>query len=59
MGYGFLEFENNNQVKEALETLNGKSLPKTNNKVFKLNYAVFNLNKSAMQNPNEFSIYVC
>lgn len=59
MGYGFLEFENNTQVKEALETLNGKPLPKTTNKSFKLNYAVFNLNKSSSQNPNEFSIYVC
>ena len=59
MGYGFLEFENEDQVKIALETLNGKPLPKTNDKNFKLNYAVFNSNKSSSQNPNEFSIYVC
>ena len=59
MGYGFLEFENEDQVKNALETLNGKPLPKTADKNFKLNYAVFNANKSASQNPNEFSIYVC
>ena len=59
MGYGFLEFENEDQVKNALETLNGKPLPKTDNKNFKLNYAVFNSNKSSSQNPNEFSIYVC
>lgn len=59
MGYGFLEFENKDQVKHALETLNGKPLPKSNNKTFKLNYAVYNSNKTATQNPNEFSIYVC
>lgn len=60
MGYGFLEFENKDQVKHALETLNGKPLPKTNDKkTFKLNYAVYNANKTSSQNPNEFSIYVC
>lgn len=59
MGYGFLEFENKDQVKTALETLSGKILPKTNGKTFKLNWAVYNANKTASQNPNEFSIYVC
>ena len=59
MGYGFLEFENKDQAKEALDTLNGKILPKTENKTFKLNWAVYNQNKSNNQNPNEFSIYVC
>lgn len=58
MGYGFLEFENKEQANEALEKLNGKSLPKTENKTFKLNWAVYNTNKSNNQNPNEFSIYV-
>ena len=59
MGYGFLEFENNEQAKEALDTLNGKALPKTENKAFKLNWASYNTNKTNSQNPNEFSIYVC
>ena len=58
MGYGFLEFENQEEAKEALEKLNGKILPKTDNKTFKLNWAVYNQNKSNNQNPNEFSIYV-
>ena len=59
MGYGFLEFENKSQVEEALLTLKGKILPKTENKTFKLNWAPYNRNKSNSQNPNEFSIYVC
>ena len=59
MGYGFLEFENNEQAKEALDTLKGKALPKTENKAFKLNWASYNTNKTNSQNPNEFSIYVC
>ena len=59
MGYGFLEFENIEQANTALETLNGKPLPKTENKTFKLNWASYNTNKSNNQNPNEFSIYVC
>ena len=59
MGYGFLEFENTDQANTALETLNGKPLPKTENKTFKLNWASYNSNKSNNQNPNEFSIYVC
>ena len=59
MGYGFLEFEKNDQAKEALEKLNGKNLPKTKNKLFKLNWASYNTNKTNSQNPNEFSIYVC
>ena len=59
MGYGFLEFENAEQANIALETLNGKLLPKTENKTFKLNWASYNINKSNNQNPNEFSIYVC
>ena len=59
MGYGFLEFENTEQANAALETLNGKPLPKTENKTFKLNWASYNTNKSNNQNPNEFSIYVC
>lgn len=58
MGYGFLEFENKDQVKHALETLNGKLLPDSS-KTFKLNWAVYNANKTGTQNPNEFSIYVC
>ena len=58
MGYGFLEFENKNLAKEALETLNGKPLPKSN-KIFKLNWASYNTNKNNTQNSNEFSIYVC
>jgi RNA recognition motif-containing protein len=59
MGYGFLEFENKSQAEEALQTLKGKILPKTENKTFKLNWASYNTNKSNSQNPNEFSIYVC
>ena len=59
MGYGFLEFENIEKANEALESLNGKRLPKTENKTFKLNWASYNTNKSNNQNPNEFSIYVC
>ena len=59
MGYGFLEFGDNSQANKALETLNGKRLPKTQNKTFKLNWASYNSNKSNSQNPNEFSIYVC
>ena len=59
MGYGFLEFENNDQAQKALENLNGKNLPKTENKIFKLNWASYNTNKTNSQNPNEFSIYVC
>jgi RNA recognition motif-containing protein len=58
MGYGFLEFENRAQAKEALESLNGKPMPNSS-KVFKLNWASYNNNKNAVQNPNEFSIYVC
>ena len=58
MGYGFLEFETKEQANEALETLNGKLLPKTENKSFKLNWASYNTSKSMSQNPNEFSIYV-
>ena len=59
MGYGFLEFENKDQAQKALDILNGKLLPKTENKTFKLNWAVHNQNKANNQNPNEFSIYVC
>ena len=59
MGYGFLEFESKEKAGEALETLNGKLLPKTEDKTFKLNWASYNTNKSNNQNPNEFSIYVC
>ena len=58
MGYGFLEFENKAQAKEALESLNGKPMPNSS-KVFKLNWASYNTNKNTAQNPNEFSIYVC
>ena len=58
MGYGFLEFENKDMAKEALEALNGKPMPNSS-KVFKLNWASYNTNKNAVQNPNEFSIYVC
>ena len=58
MGYGFLEFENKEQAKDALETLNGKPLPNST-KIFKLNWASYNTNKNNQQNPNEFSIYVC
>lgn len=58
MGYGFLEFENRDLAKEALEALNGKPLPNSN-KIFKLNWASYNTNKNNTQNPNEFSIYVC
>ena len=58
MGYGFLEFENKAQAREALETLNGKPMPNST-KVFKLNWASYNTNKNTAQNPNEFSIYVC
>ena len=58
MGYGFLEFENKAQAKDALEALNGKPLPNSN-KIFKLNWASYNTNKNNQQNPNEFSIYVC
>ena len=58
MGYGFIEFENKAQAKEALETLNGKPMPNSS-KVFKLNWASYNTNKNTAQNPNEFSIYVC
>ena len=35
MGYGFLEFDNRNLAEEALDTLNGKSMPNSN-KLFKL-----------------------
>lgn len=58
MGYGFLEFENKTLAKEALEALNGKPMPNSS-KVFKLNWASYNQNKNTVQNPNEFSIYVC
>ena len=58
MGYGFLEFENREKAKEALDTLNGKPMPNSI-KVFKLNWASYNTNRNAAQNPNEFSIYVC
>ena len=58
MGYGFLEFENKNKAQEALDSLNGKSMPNSN-KVFKLNWASYNTNKNNTQNPNEYSIYVC
>ncbi len=57
MGYGFLEFETKEQAEKALDVLNGKLLPKANNKTFKLNWAMHKINNS--QNPNEFSIYVC
>ena len=58
MGYGFLEFEDKSQAEEALNNLNGKLLPKTENKTFKLNWAIYNSHKINSQNPNEFSIYV-
>ena len=58
MGYGFLEFENRESAKVALESLNGKPLPNSN-KIFKINWASYNTNKNNPQNPNEFSIYVC
>lgn len=58
MGYGFIEFEDRNQAKDALEALNGKPLPNSN-KIFKLNWASYNTNKNVTQNPNEFSLYVC
>ena len=59
MGYGFLEFEDKSQAEEALNNLNGKLLPKTENKTFKLNWTIYNSHKINSQNPNEFSIYVC
>jgi RNA recognition motif-containing protein len=60
MGYGFIEFENKEEASEALQLMNGKPMPKSNNKVFKLNWASYSQGKNlSSQNPNEYSIYVC
>lgn len=55
MGYGFLEFESKEEVCNALETLNMKPMPKTDNKIFKLNWAEHNRNK---YKDTEYSVYV-
>ena len=55
MGYGFLIFNNKEDAEKALLELNGKAMPNTTNKTFKLNHASFNSHKSG----NEHSIYVC
>ncbi len=55
MGYGFLIFDSKEIAEKALSNLNGKIMPKTMNKPFKLNYASFNDRK----NENQHSIYVC
>ena len=60
MGYGFIEFDNKEEASEALQLMNGKPMPKSNNKVFKLNWASYSQGKNlSSQNPNEYSIYVC
>ena len=55
MGYGFLIFNNKEDAEKALLELNGKAMPNTTNKTFKLNHASFNSHKSG----NDNSIYVC
>jgi RNA recognition motif-containing protein len=60
MGYGFIEFDTKEEASEALQLMNGKPMPNSNNKVFKLNWASYSQGKnSSNQNPNEYSIYVC
>lgn len=55
MGYGFLIFNTKENAEKALLELNGKTMPKTTNKKFKLNYASFN----SHNNESEHSIYIC
>ena len=55
MGYGFLIFNSKEDAEKALSELNGKAMPNTTNKAFKLNHASFNSHKSR----NDHSIYVC
>ena len=55
MGYGFLIFDSKEIAEKSLSELKGKYMPKTNKKLFKINYASFKDRK----NENENSIYVC
>ena len=55
MGYGFLIFNSKEDAEKALLELNGKTMPKTINKTFKLNRASFN----SHSNEGEHSIYIC
>ena len=55
MGYGFLIFDSKESAEKALSSLNGKYMPNTKNKTFKLNHASFNDRKKE----NQHSIYVC
>ena len=60
MGYGFIEFNTKEEASEALQLMNGKQMPNSNNKVFKLNWASYSQGKNPSNlNPNEYSIYVC
>ena len=60
MGYGFIEFDTKEEASEALQLMNGKPMPNSNNKVFKLNWASYSQGKNPSNlNPNEYSIYVC
>ena len=59
MGYGFLEFNSHEEAENALKTLNGKLMPNTQNKFFKLNWASYQNKTNNNPNATEFSIYVC
>lgn len=55
MGYGFLIFDSKESADKALNELQGKYMPNTNNKTFTLNHASFNDRKKE----NDHSVYVC
>ena len=62
MGYGFLIFDSKENAEKALSNLNGKSMPKTKNKTFKLNSASYSAGKVASMgnfpsNINLFKFY--
>lgn len=39
MGYGFVEFPDSNTAKDVFNELNGKRIPGSQNRFFKLNWA--------------------
>ena len=59
MGYGFIEFDSHEEAAEALKMVDGKAMPKAQNKVFRLNWASYQNKSNNNINATEFSIYVC
>lgn len=58
-GYGFVEFVDHYSARNALESLNGKPLPNSVGKVYRLNWATYGINEKRPEiNLSEHSIFV-